>query len=159
MISRFYAAGLAGALVFGVVSISTETFGRGGAFGGGFGGRAFSMSSGFHPGAFRAPAQGFSHHAGSPFNHRRLGPAVPLIGPGAYSYGGYDYAPGYPAPAYQPPNDDSEITTGAIPSARVVPYGAYPYPVVIRRPGCQTQAVTVPAEDGSGDRTINIVRC
>jgi hypothetical protein len=49
-------------------------------------------------------------------------------------------------PSYVEP----EIVTGAIPPRD--------YPILPFRPGCDTQAATIPAENGE-ERTINIVRC
>ena len=155
MISRMSAAGLAGALSLGLMLTSTETFGRGG----GFGGRSFSASPGFRTFGFRAPGHVFSHTARLPFRQHRFGFGVPLIAGGPFVHG-YD-TPVFSAPAYPPPYVDPDITTGAIPSGRAVSGGAYP--VLNYRRGCQTETVTVrledPEEKDEVERSINIVRC
>jgi hypothetical protein len=51
---------------------------------------------------------------------------------------------------HQPSYVEPEIVTGAIPPRA--------YPILPFRPGCDTQAVTIPAENGE-ERSLNIVRC
>ena len=159
MISRMSAAGLASALSLGLMLASTETFGRGG----GFGGRSFSPSQGAHMHGFRAPGHVFAHVARW---RRQFGFGVPLFAPGAFLHGygtfvnGYD-APGFLPPVAPPPYVEPEVTTGIIPGGPAVYGGAYPFP--IHRRGCQTETVTVPLEDsenkGEVESSINIVRC
>ena len=89
---------------------------------------------------------------GGPPRHRFGYGFVPLTGFG----GGLDYgAPDYVKPYDQPAEAEPE-TTGAILTPGSAPSGFRP--VMVYRPGCQTQTVTVPWEDGD-DRSINIVRC
>ena len=140
-----------------VVLVPGETFGRGGGLGGrGFVGRSVSIGSGFHPPALRSQAQVHLRRPDfSPFRHRFGYGFFPLTG-----FGGGYYGPGYGAPdfveAYDQPAEAEPETTGAIPIPGLIPGGLRP--VIVYRPGCQTQTVTVPSEDGD-DRSINIVRC
>jgi hypothetical protein len=142
MITRVYAAGLATVLCFGSVFAPDEAFAR---FGG-FGGRSFAFSSGFHAPAVRTPF--LAHRRAFGFDRlRRQAGLLPLtvLGGSAF-YGPSDYVDPYSQPGAVEP----EIVTGAIPG------GAYP--VFIGRRGCRTQTVIVPSEDG-GESSINIVRC
>lgn len=141
-----------------VVLVPGETFGRGGSVGGsGFAGRPAAFGSRFHPPALRPQARLQPHQPGfgGPLRHRFGYGFLPLTG-----YGGGFYAPGY-APDYvepyvEQPAEGEPETTGAIPSPGPVRGGFGP--VIVYRPGCQTQTVTVPSGEG-GDRSINIVRC
>jgi len=71
---------------------------------------------------------------------------VPLAAPG----GSFTYDPDYNPGGFGEPDygsNEPDIVTGSVP-VRMIPY----------RPGCSTETVTVPAEDG-GESSINIVRC
>lgn len=78
----------------------------------------------------------------------------PVVVPG----NSFDYPPDYGPPDYArsdesgvpPPVGGPEYAAGVGP--------AVINPVVVYRPGCTTQHVTVPSEAG-GQRTINIMRC
>jgi hypothetical protein len=156
MISRMRAGGLVVFFCVSVVLVPGETFGRGGSFGGrGFAGRSVPIGSRFRPPTLRPQAQ--LHRPGfkGPLRHRFGYGFFPLPG-----FGGGYYGPGYGAPNYVVPYDQPAETvpeiTGAIPTPGSVSGGFRP--VIVYRPGCQTQTVTVPSEDGD-DRSINIVRC
>ena len=145
-----------GLVVFFCVSVvlaPDKTFGRGGGGGGrGFAGRSVPIGSGFHPPAQRPQLHLHQPGFGGPPRHRFGYGFVPLTGFG----GGLDYgAPDYVKPYDQPAEAEPE-TTGAILTPGSAPSGFRP--VMVYRPGCQTQTVTVPWEDGD-DRSINIVRC
>jgi hypothetical protein len=152
MITRVYAAGLAVVLCVGSVLAPSEALAR---FGG-FGGRAFGFSPGFHAPGLRTPflahpflAHPFlAHRRAFAFDRfRRQDTLVPLtVLGGAGLYGPSDYVDPYP----QPVAIEQEVVTGAIPGG-----GG---PVFVVRPGCRTQTVTVPSEAG-GHRSINITRC
>jgi len=92
--------------------------------------------------------------------HRsQFGFGFPLTVPGGvFSYGTY-YDPShatYPDPKvyvdrhYPPLFAEPNTVTGSIPAGV--------NPVVVYRPGCDSQTVTFPSEDG-GERSINILRC
>ena len=142
MITRVYAAGLVAVLCFGSVFAPNEAFAR---FGG-FGGRSFAFSSGFHAPALRTPF--LAHRRAFGFDRlRRQAGLVPLtVLGGSALYGPSDYIDPY----LQPLAVEQDIVTGAIPGGG--------NPVFVYRRGCRTQTVTVPSEDG-GDRAINITRC
>jgi hypothetical protein len=147
MVSRNWAAVVVAIVGVSSLSASSELAARGG---GGFGGRgpAFSMHrvTAFH--GFR-PNERF-------FNRRNFGGGwggggfgYPVVVPG----GSFDYPPDYA------PSDESGVPPpvgGPAYAAGVGP--AVINPVVVYRPGCTTQHVTVPSEAG-GQRTINIMRC
>jgi hypothetical protein len=163
MINRMRAGGLIVVLCMSVVLVPNETFGRGGGLGGrGFAGRSVSIGSGFHrpvprPQAllhrykfgFRAPLRrqfgfGFPLAVGGGFG-------VPQAVPGgSLSYGSDNGPAGYSDRYFRPSNAEPDTITGA------VPVGINP--VIVYRPGCSTQTVTFPSEDGE-ESTINIVRC
>jgi len=184
MITRLGATGLG--VLFCVASLlaPNDTFARSGGGGGhggtgvsgragGIGGR-FSAPSGSHSPAARSvtpdsprtvPSPQHEGHPGfaGPLRHER-GFGLPLfLSDGSFLYG-QNYAPlpfGSPyygpfedgdqsAYADQPPYGERDDLTGAIPP--------FAHPVVIYRPGCRTQTVTVPSEEGK-DQSINIVRC
>jgi hypothetical protein len=157
MISRMRAGGLVVFFCVSVVLMPGETFGRGGGLGGTvFAGRSVSIGSGFHPQALRSLAQLHPHQPGfgGPLRHRFGYGFVPLGFSGGY------YSPAYGAPGFvEPHNQPAEAepdTTGAIQIPGRVPGGFTP--VIVYRPGCQTQTVIVPSEV-SGKRSINITRC
>ena len=151
-----------GLVVFFCVSVVLapgETFGRGG-------GAAAEGDS--RDGRFRSVRASIRRRSGRRRSCIRTSPAsgaspasaarcfgygfVPLTGFG----GGLDYgAPDYVKPYDQPAEAEPE-TTGAILTPGSAPSGFRP--VMVYRPGCQTQTVTVPGKDGD-DRSINIVRC
>jgi hypothetical protein len=140
MITRVCAAGLVAVLCFGSVLAPDETFARGG-----FGGRSFAVSPGFHPSALRTP---FLAHRRFGFERLRRydGLGVPLTVLGGGAYGPSDYVDPY----FQPADVEPDIVTGALPGGG--------NPVFVYRRGCLTQTVTVPSE-GGGKRAINITRC
>jgi hypothetical protein len=140
MISRIHAAGFVAMLCLGLVLAPDEAFARGG-----FGGRSFAFSPGFHPSALRTP---FLAHRRFGFERLRRhdGLGVPLTVLGGVGYGPSDHVDPY----FQPTDAEPDIVTGAIPGGG--------NPVFLYRRGCLTQTVTVPSESG-GKRAINIVRC
>jgi hypothetical protein len=167
MISRVCAAVIVVGFSFASLLAASQSFARGG----GFGGRSIGWSGGFHPpvlrrsvvgSSFRAPIHDFARGT-SPQEHERhlgfgvplrreVGFGVPLIVPGgSFMYGSYyDPSDNY-VPNDQPNYAEPEIVTGTIPRVLVGPAAVF-------RPGCRTETVMVPSENG-GDRTINIVRC
>jgi hypothetical protein len=174
MISRIYTTGFVVIFGVGAMLAPNETFARSGGFGGsgGIGGRSFQASSSFRPSALqsqihvsprnlRPPIHITSPIAPSRLHQRNLGFGVPLgsrlgigvplaVPVGSFPYGGYDVPPDYAEPFYQPSYADPDAVTGGIPDDV--------HPVVVHRPGCRSQTVILPAEDG-GERTINILRC
>jgi len=52
----------------------------------------------------------------------------------------------------------SQILGGAPPAPAIADGMPQPRPAMVYRPGCRTQAQTVPSEFG-GTRTVNITRC
>jgi len=140
MITRVYAAGLVAMLCLGSVLAPDEAFARGG-----FGGRSFGLSPGFHAPALRTP---FLAHRRIGFERLRRhdGLGVPLTVLGGAAYGPSDYVDPY----FRPADAEPDIVPGALPGGG--------NPVFVYRRGCRTQTVTVPSEDG-GDRAINITRC
>jgi hypothetical protein len=158
MIGRMGAGGLVVFFCVSVVLAPGETFGRDGGFGGrGFAGRSVPIGSGFRPPAQQPQAQLHPHEPGfgGPLRHHFGYGFFPLTG-----FGGRHYGLGYGAPdyvkSYDEPAQAEPETTDAIPTPGPAP-GDF-RPVMVYRPGCQTQTVTVPWEDGD-DRSINIVRC
>jgi hypothetical protein len=151
MISRMCVASLL--LVFCLASPLVA----GGAVGhfGGFAGRSYSVSPGFH--SLPQP-HGFSQIA--PLEHQRQfrlgsrlrapGFALPLVAPGGVIVTSPYYAPVDHGEPTQPSYVEPEIITSAVPR--------FVYPIPPIRRGCDTQVVTVPSESGE-KRTINVVRC
>jgi hypothetical protein len=156
MISRKCAAGFVVILCLASMLAPKETFGRGG----GFGGRAFSAHSGFHPPALRAPMQAPIHMSRPierlPLHRRQFGLGFPLAFPLGYGVpltvpdGPFAYDSEYGVPSYTDSAGDGSSVTGSV-RVRVNPAFFY-------RPGCNSETVVVPSEDG-GERSINIVRC
>jgi hypothetical protein len=146
MVSRVYLAGFIVILSLGTMLVSSESFGRSGGSGGrsssGFHG---STSSGHHRSAMR-----------SSLNRRSASWGFPLYGTGYYSPGTYS------EPAEITNNNSSNLNSSVHVHAAPEPVSSsYPvsvYPVVFYHPGCNSQTVTVPWEDGQ-QRSVNIVRC
>lgn len=147
MLMRMYAAGLLVIVGVSVALVPDQAFGRSG----GFGGRSFAIAPAFRSPVLQRPL-GFRSSAlrqSLLFRRHRVGFGAPLIGPIGPYYGGSDYMDPYYQSSY--PYPDGAI--GEIPSSSF-------NPPVVRRRGCESQSVTVPAEYG-GKRfvNVNIVRC
>jgi hypothetical protein len=175
MISRMCAAAFIVVLGLGLMLVPNESFGRGGGGGGfgrpgGFAGRSLPLVSSAHR-SIPAPQVHLARPVEpAPLLHRRRGGfGLPYYGVGGFGAplgtpDGYFPDAAYGAPAFSPPDygdpyyrssyadryADPNGYTGSVP-VRVNPYMVY-------RPGCRTQTVTVPSEDGE-EREINIVRC
>ena len=167
MVSRMFAVGCIATLGLAVMLVPNETFGRSG---GGFSGRSYSKSSGSHPSTMRP-----LNHATAPSllhqHQRNAGWLLPFV-PRFNSYGTY-YAPSdygtYYAPSDNAPSDAEQYTsvyinpnsTVSVAGPETAVTGSIPEPVkliVIYRPSCGTETVTVPWDDGK-ELTVNIVRC
>ena len=143
MLIRKYAAGLVVTIGVILALVPNQAFGRSG----GFGGRSFSIASGF-----RSPvvhrSLGFRSRQSLLMHRHRFGFGAPLGWPNGPYYGDEDYTNPYYQSGYgYPDNAAGEISPG------------FTMPVVRHR-GCESQSVTVPAELGE-KRTVdvNIVRC
>ena len=161
VVSRIVLAAVIG--MFGIAASVAPLSAKGGSGGSrASGGRAgFAFRAGLHAhGAFALHPHFHAHVIGhQPF---RLGQRRNFIAPyrGALFvpfWGGLDdtgpYYPAYYPSADTAPDDDSAPTAAddsAAPRPRM--------PIAIYRPGCRTQAQTVPSEDG-GTRTVHITRC
>jgi hypothetical protein len=167
MVTRIYTAALIAVFSLGLMLVPNETFGRSG----GVSGRLSSgfhpstrSTSGFHPSTMRAPIHRPSPNASYLQHRRQFGFGFPLIGwGGVYSYGTYsepsDATNENPSVYVDQSNPPSVYINQYSPPSNAEPTSSisdrYVY---VYRPGCTSETVTVPWEEGK-EHSINIVRC
>lgn len=155
MTYKMYGAFVASLSVVALILAANETFGRSGAALGGVSGVAHGGGpAATHSTSHRSAARLLRHHRRN--NVGALWPAA----------GGFFYDPWNGEPnvnATQPMSGDVHYTyTYDVPWDAVhrFPQAVTPSEIFVRPyvPGCPTQAVTVPGNDGK-EQTVNIVRC
>jgi hypothetical protein len=164
MVTRIYTAALIAVFSLGLMLVPNETFGRSG----GVSGRS---SSGFHSSTMRVPIHPLSPNASYLQHRRQFGVGFPLIGSGGvYSYGTYpepsdvtQYNPSvYVIQSNPPPTEIKQDRPPSYANPEIVTGGSVlgyvNQVVVVYHPGCSSETVTVPWDDGK-EHSVNIVRC
>jgi hypothetical protein len=167
MVSRIYPVGLIVVFSLGLMLVPNETFGGSR----GVGTRSSSgfhpstrSTSGFHPSTMRASIHRPSLNASSLQHRHQFGFGFPLLGSaGIYSYGTYSEpsnATNENPPVYidqsNPPSEymsQYNWPSKAEPTSSISDRYVYVY-----RPGCNSETVKVPSEDGK-EYSVNLVRC
>ena len=152
MVSRRIAAGFIVIFCSALMFVPNETFGRSG---GGFSGRSSSGTSTSHSSTMsRPPIHAIAH---SIQHHRKADFGGLFFGPGFYGSGTY-YVP-WDAAHRNPPIDIDLNSSPSNPQSEtgVTSSISDRYQVYVYRPGCSSETVTVPWDDGK-EHSINIVR-
>jgi hypothetical protein len=167
MVSRIYPVGLIIVFSLGLMLVPNETFGRSRGVGtmspSGFHPSTRSTSD-FHPSAMSAPIHRPSLNESSLQHRHQFGFGFPLLGSaGIYSYGTYS-EPSNATIENPPVYIDQSNPPIEYMSQYSWPSKAEPTSsnsdryVYVYRPGCNSETVKVPSEDGK-EYSINIVRC